>query len=191
MTEQAQKIFDENVLGMIATVNEDGSPWISPLHMITDGEYIYWFSQEATTHSQNIARDGRISLSLFSTDTSKGPTGVYINGQAERLTGDGDQHARTVAAQRLGSLPSVFDTASAYRARKDYTLSQYRKGDAALRNNPHRRPGYFFKSLIQSRLNGRETCVFKGFHILICKAVTDCINTGFLSRPGVAAGQNR
>ena len=115
MTEQAQKIFDENVLGMIATVNEDGSPWISPLHMITDGEYIYWFSQEATTHSQNIARDGRISLSLFSTDTSKGPTGVYINGQAERLTGDGDQHARTVAAQRLGSLPSVFDTASAYR----------------------------------------------------------------------------
>ena len=36
-------------------------------------------------------------------------------GQAERLTGDGDQHARTVAAQRLGSLPSVFDTASAYR----------------------------------------------------------------------------
>ena len=115
MTEQAQKIFDENVLGMIATVNEDGSPWISPLHMITDGEYIYWFSQEATTHSQNIARDGRISLSLFSTDTSKGPTGVYINGQAERLTGDGDQHARTVAVQRLGSLPSVFDTASAYR----------------------------------------------------------------------------
>ena len=115
MTEQAQKIFDENVLGMIATVNEDGMPWISPLHMVTDGNYVYWFSQEEATHSQNIVRDGQISLSLFSPDTSKGPTGVYINGRAERLTGEGDQLARTVAAQRLGSLPSVFDTASAYR----------------------------------------------------------------------------
>lgn len=115
MTEQAQKIFDENVLGMIATVNEDGTPWISPLHMVTDGNYVYWFSQEEATHSQNIVRDGQISLSLFSPDTSKGPTGVYINGRAERLTGEGDQLARTVAAQRLGSLPSVFDTASAYR----------------------------------------------------------------------------
>lgn len=115
MTEQAQLVFDENVIGTVATINEDGSPWSSPLHMVTDGEYVYWFSKETTTHSQNIARDNRVSISLVSSDMSKGPKGVYVNGSAEKLTGDDDTHARTVAANRLGSLPPVFDVASAYR----------------------------------------------------------------------------
>ena len=115
MTDQAQSVFDENVIGTVATVNEDGSPWVSPLHMVTDGEYIYWFSKETTIHSQNIARDGRVSLSLTSSDMSKGPKGVYVNGVAEKLSGDDDAGARAVAAKRLGSLPPVFDVASAYR----------------------------------------------------------------------------
>lgn len=115
MTEQVQQVFDESVLGTIATVNEDGSPWISPLHMLTDGQAVYWFSKETTIHSQNIARDNRVSLSLFSPDTSKGPKGVYVNGRAEKLVGEADAAARKVAAGRLGSLPPVFDVASAYR----------------------------------------------------------------------------
>lgn len=115
MTEQARLIFDENILGMIATVNKDGSPWVSPLHMVTDGEYVYWFSKETTTHSENIVRDARVSLSIFSADTSKGPKGVYVNGRAEVLSGDDDIRARNVATKRLGSLPPVFDVAAAYR----------------------------------------------------------------------------
>ena len=115
MTEQAELVFDENVIGTIATVNEDGSPWSSPLHMVTDGEYVYWFSKETTTHSQNIARDNRVSISLVSSDMSKGPKGVYVNGRAEVLSGDDDIRARRVAIKRLGSLPPVFDTAAAYR----------------------------------------------------------------------------
>ena len=115
MTEQAELVFDENVIGTIATVNEDGSPWSSPLHMVTDGEYVYWFSKETTTHSQNIARDNRVSISLVSSDMSKGPKGVYVNGRAEVLSGDDDIRARRVAIKRLGSLPPVFDTAAANR----------------------------------------------------------------------------
>ena len=115
MTEQAQAIFDQNVLGTLATVNEDGSPWASPLHVVTDGEAVYWFSKDATVHSQNIARDSRVSLSLFSPDESKGPKGVYINGRAEKLAGEGDARARQVFTARVGSLPPVFAAASAYQ----------------------------------------------------------------------------
>jgi general stress protein 26 len=93
MTDQAQAIFDSNVLAVLATINQDGSPWATPVHVATDGVYVYWFSHDTTVHSQNIERDARISLSLFSTDESKGPKGVYIN----------------------GVLPPVFATASAYR----------------------------------------------------------------------------
>ena len=115
MTEQAKSIFDDNVLGVLATVNEDGSPWSTPLHVVTDGTAVYWFSKDTTMHSQNIARDGRVSLALFSPDESKGPKGVYINGRAEKLTGDDDKRAREVFIARVGSLPPVFATASAYR----------------------------------------------------------------------------
>ncbi|HMS92761.1 MAG TPA: pyridoxamine 5'-phosphate oxidase family protein [Candidatus Saccharibacteria bacterium] len=115
MTEEVQGVFDENVIGTIATINEDGSPWSSPLHMVTDGEYVYWFSKETTAHSQNIARDSRVSVSLVSSDMSKGPKGVYVNGRAEVLSGDDDIRARNVATKRLGSLPPVFDVATAYR----------------------------------------------------------------------------
>lgn len=115
MTDQAQAVFDENVLAVLATVNDDGSPWAVPVHVATDGEYVYWFSHETTVHSQNIARDARVSLSLFSPDESKGPKGVYVNGQAEKIEGSQADVARDVFTARIGTLPPVFATASAYR----------------------------------------------------------------------------
>ena len=115
MTEQAQVVFDENILAVLATVNEDGSPWATPVHVATDGEYVYWFSHESTIHSQNVARDARISVSLFSPDESKGPKGVYVNGRAEKLAGEQADTAREVFTNRIGTLPPVFATASAYR----------------------------------------------------------------------------
>ena len=117
MTEREQSVFDESVLGTLATVNQDGSPWATPLHMATDGEAVYWFSKETTVHSQNIARDARVSLSLFSPDESRGPRGVYVNGTAEKLTGEAAENARDVYRQRVGILPPVFETATAYRLR--------------------------------------------------------------------------
>lgn len=115
MSEEAQAVFDENILGVLATTNEDGTPWASALHVLTDGRAVYWFSKETTEHSQNIARDGRVSLSLFSPDESRGPKGVYVNGRAEKLSGDDDQQARDVFVKRLGSLPAAFETATVYR----------------------------------------------------------------------------
>ena len=115
MSEQANLVFDENVLGVLATVNADGSPWATPLHVVSDGTAVYWFSRQTTAHSKNIVRDARVSLSLFSPDESKGPKGVYVNGRAELLTGDDDQTARDVFTKRVGALPPVFASASAYR----------------------------------------------------------------------------
>ncbi len=115
MTEQARGIFDENIIGVIATVNEDGSPWATPVHMAADDKYVYWFSKTTRVHSQNIARDGKVSLSLFSPDDSKGPKGVYINGRAERLTGEQDQLAREVFTGRTGAPVEVLTREAAYR----------------------------------------------------------------------------
>ena len=110
---QVNELFAENILATLATVNADGTPWSTPLHVASDGEYVYWFSKESTVHSQNITRDPRVSLTLFSPDESRGPKGVYVNGQVELLRGDSEQAAREIIGMRLGGFPPAFDAAKA------------------------------------------------------------------------------
>ena len=112
---QVNELFAENILATLATVNADGTPWSTPLHVASDGEYIYWFSKESTVHSQNITRNPRVSLTLFSPDESRGPKGVYVNGQVELLRADSEQAAREIIGMRLGGFPPAFAAAKAYR----------------------------------------------------------------------------
>ena len=112
---QVNELFAENILATLATVNADGTPWSTPLHVASDGEYIYWFSKESTVHSQNITRNPRVSLTLFSPDESRGPKGVYVNGQVELLRADSEQAAREIIGTRLGGFPPAFAAAKAYR----------------------------------------------------------------------------
>ena len=112
---QVNELFAENILATLATVNADGTPWSTPLHVASDGEYVYWFSKVSTVHSQNITRNPRVSLTLFSPDESHGPKGVYVNGQVELLRGDSEQAAREIIGTRLGGFPPAFAAAKAYR----------------------------------------------------------------------------
>lgn len=115
MNEQARAILDANVLGVLATVNEDGSPWATPLHFVADDEALYWFSSSSRAHSSNLARDSRANVALFSPDTSKGLHGVYVSGRAEAL-GDAERaRAHQIFEQRLGVVPVNFATWGAYR----------------------------------------------------------------------------
>jgi nitroimidazol reductase NimA-like FMN-containing flavoprotein (pyridoxamine 5'-phosphate oxidase superfamily) len=114
MTEEARTILNDNLIGAIATINEDGSPWVSPVHIVADDEWVYWFSKETTQHSLNIERDPRVSLSLFSADLTKGPKGVYINGPATKLDVDSTTKAKQLLEGKIGFLPSNFVEASGY-----------------------------------------------------------------------------
>lgn len=115
MNEQAKTIFDNNVIGALATINEDGSPLATPLHMVLGEDAVYWFSKETTVHSQNITRDPRASLTLFSTDTSRGTQGVYISGEAALVDSSGRGAVYELFKKRLGTVPAAFDNFSAYR----------------------------------------------------------------------------
>ena len=115
MTEDVQAIFDDTLIGSIATVNEDGSPWISPVHIVTDGEAVYWFSKETVQHSLNVARDPRVSLTLFSSDLSRGPKGIYINGIVTKLDVAETTEARKLLEAKIGFLPPNFVDATGYR----------------------------------------------------------------------------
>lgn len=115
MNQQVRTILDSNFLGVLSTVNADGSPWATPLHVVADDEALYWFSNPDREHSVNLERDNRASLAVFSPDLSKGPQGVYVNGTAELLADEAREGAVEAFASRLGTLPDVFVKAAAYK----------------------------------------------------------------------------
>lgn len=115
MNDDIRSILEENLVGAIATINEDGSPWVSPVHIFSDDEAVYWFSNEDKQHSLNVERDPRVSLTLFSPDLSRGPKGVYINGKVEKLDDEATTAAKQLMVAKIGKILPVFETATAYR----------------------------------------------------------------------------
>ena len=113
--ENIEHILNENVIGSIATINEDGSPWATPVHVFSDDEAVYWFSLEDKQHSQNIARDPRVSLTLPSLDMSHGPKAVYISGSAELLGVDDTTESRKLIEAKIGKIPEPFLQMSGYK----------------------------------------------------------------------------
>ena len=115
MNEDVKAILTNNLVGAVATVNEDGSPWVSPVHIFSDEEAVYWFSNEDKQHSLNVAHDPRVSLTLFSPDASHGPKGIYVNGIVSKLDVDATTEAKKLIEAKISKIIPVFEKATAYR----------------------------------------------------------------------------
>ena len=115
MTDDVRALFDEVVLGALATVNEDGTPWATPLHVFADDEAVYWFSGQEKQHSLNLERDPKGSVTVFSPDESDGLKGAFFNGTVEMLDRSKRSYARELVAKRMGDVPLTFESAAAYR----------------------------------------------------------------------------
>ncbi len=88
----------------LSTVCEEGSPWGTPVHFAYDDTQVYWFSFDTTVHSQNIARDPRVFITIFDSSqnpTTDGRTAVYIETVAQRLEGDEERQAQDIFADRI------------------------------------------------------------------------------------------
>lgn len=111
--EAINEILKANMVGTLATLNEDGSPWATPVHIVAHEGYIYWFSKDTQQHSQNVIRDPRVSVSLWA--KTDGTKGAYINGISEHLEGENADAAFAMVKEKFGSLPPVFENTSPYR----------------------------------------------------------------------------
>ncbi|UTX51334.1 pyridoxamine 5'-phosphate oxidase family protein [Candidatus Saccharibacteria bacterium TM7i] len=111
--ENIQAILSNNRVGTLATLNVDGSPWATPVHILADNEAVYWFSKDTHQHSLNVENDPRVSIALWSTEN--GQNGAYISGLAQKLAGEEAEKAFDIVVATFGSIPPVFDGVSAYR----------------------------------------------------------------------------
>ncbi len=72
----------------IATVDQQGQPWNTPVARSVDDDLnFYWASDKTSTHSQNIRQNNKVFIVIYdSTVPSKDAWGVYVKAKAEEIT---------------------------------------------------------------------------------------------------------
>jgi nitroimidazol reductase NimA-like FMN-containing flavoprotein (pyridoxamine 5'-phosphate oxidase superfamily) len=88
----AKTIIDTNLYMTLATADEAGQPWVSPVYYATSGYTdFYWISSPEVTHSRNLAARPQVSVVIFDSQSPIGAGGeraVYLTAVAEQLAGD-------------------------------------------------------------------------------------------------------
>src|SRR5262245_57744266 len=88
----ARSIVDEIAFMTVATVDENGTPWASPVWFAHDdyAEFL-WISRPGTRHSQNITVNSQVAIVIFDSrtpiDTGRG---VYMDARAEQVTAEAE-----------------------------------------------------------------------------------------------------
>ena len=85
----ARAIIDENLYMTLATADETGRPWASPVYFAVAGyRQFYWVSSPERTHSRNLEARPEVSIVVFNSQVPIGTgQGVYMAATAEALTG--------------------------------------------------------------------------------------------------------
>ncbi|MGH8894990.1 MAG: pyridoxamine 5'-phosphate oxidase family protein [Actinomycetes bacterium] len=86
----ARDIIDDSRYMVLATADESGRPWASPVYFAADGyREFFWVSSPEATHSRNIAVRGQVSIVVFDSGAAIG-TGqaVYMAARAELVADD-------------------------------------------------------------------------------------------------------
>lgn len=84
----ARQIIDSNLYMTLATADEAGTPWVSPVYCaVLDYSEFVWVSSPETTHSANLSARPQVSVVIFDSrapiDTGQA---VYMTAAAEELT---------------------------------------------------------------------------------------------------------
>ena len=107
---RAAEIINQILYITIATVDEGGQPWNSPVYSGFDPELnFYWSSDREGRHSRNIRQNKKIFLVIYDSMAKEGTgEGVYVLAQAQEL-GESDEilAARRVTQKRKGQLDEI------------------------------------------------------------------------------------
>lgn len=87
LEEMAKRIIDGNRYMAIATVDDGGRPWVTPVYFGPDGyRDMYWISSPEAKHSLNIAANPDVSIVVFDSQVPiGGAEAVYMQAHAEEL----------------------------------------------------------------------------------------------------------
>jgi nitroimidazol reductase NimA-like FMN-containing flavoprotein (pyridoxamine 5'-phosphate oxidase superfamily) len=100
LDDRARRIIDANSYLTLATVDDQGQPWATPVWYAPHGSAeFFWLSRPASRHSRNIAGSAAVGIVVFdSTVPVGGASAVYAEAEAAQV-GAGEigvfrEHAR-------------------------------------------------------------------------------------------------
>ncbi|THV31313.1 pyridoxamine 5'-phosphate oxidase family protein [Glycomyces paridis] len=87
LEELARAIVDANKYMTLATADDDGSPWATPVFFTPDGySELYWVSSPTARHSRNLASRDTVAIVVFGSHAPIGKAGaVYMRGTADEV----------------------------------------------------------------------------------------------------------
>lgn len=115
----AREILDANIYLVLATADEAGNPWASPVWFAADGyATFYWVSSPDVQHSVNLAAGPRVYLVVFDSTVPIG-TGqaVYMSASAAQVTDPGE----------IDRGMEIFSRASAAQGARAWTAAEVRE----------------------------------------------------------------
>lgn len=68
-TEQIDQLLSRSLTGSLATLNSDGSPYVTPVHFISRKGNIYFHGLPKGQKIDNIKADSRISMTVYEMDS--------------------------------------------------------------------------------------------------------------------------
>lgn len=108
--ERAKQIISQIIYITIASVDKEGQPWNTPVYSAFDERYtFYWISSPESQHSQNIAANHRVFLSIYDSTLAEGTAeGVYIQAEASELIDTAEiERALELLADRKNKTPKA------------------------------------------------------------------------------------
>ena len=87
----ARGIVDSNLYMTLATADEAGLPWASPVwYAVADYREFFWVSSPEARHSRNIAVRPQVAIVIFDSRAPEATAqAVYVSAVAEELAGEG------------------------------------------------------------------------------------------------------
>ncbi|MEV5690217.1 PPOX class F420-dependent oxidoreductase [Micromonospora globbae] len=100
LTDEDLALLREPQLAHVATIEEDGSPHVTPVWIDTDGEHILFNTVAGRVKYENLRRDPRVSISV--SDRADDFRTLWVKGTAELVTEGADAHIDQLAKKYLG-----------------------------------------------------------------------------------------
>jgi PPOX class probable F420-dependent enzyme len=101
LTEEQKRLLREPNIAHIATVNEDGSPQVTPVWVDVDEDTILVNTAEGRRKARNMKRNPRVAIDV--TDREDPYSMVSVQGRVVEVTPEGaDEHIDALAKKYLG-----------------------------------------------------------------------------------------
>jgi nitroimidazol reductase NimA-like FMN-containing flavoprotein (pyridoxamine 5'-phosphate oxidase superfamily) len=88
MAEDAARILRTIPYATLATVDDSGRPWNSPVAAVIAADLaVYWFSDSQAQHSRNVRANGRVFIVVYDSTwpANTGAQGVFMRARAEEV----------------------------------------------------------------------------------------------------------